>query len=173
MLDQGDIAFNDLLDHIVGGGIVFHSVVFCFRADMVGGFVQQIALAGSDLTHRPVVAADIIFCSELTVRIGGVDVNELFTLVNPVNGAGERSVALWQPRFGIAFGDGDIPFFQNVRKALFCDGVPFHRRCLIFGNDIADRRIDFLQRVACADQHIPEIRLAGAVGHGVFIHRKP
>ena len=173
MLDQGDIAFNDLLDHIVGGGIVFHSVVFCFRADMVGSFVQQIALAGSDLTHRPVVAADIIFCSELTVRIGGVGVNELFTLVNPVDGTGKSGVTLRQTHFGIALGDSDIPLFQNVREALVRDGVPFHRRRLICGDDIADRRIDFLQRVARADQHIGKHGFARAVGHGVFVHRKP
>ena len=73
----------------------------------------------------------------------------------------------------VALGDGDIPLFQNVRNALVRDGVPFHRRRLLCGDDIADRRIDFFQRVACADQHIGKHGFARVFGHGVFIYRKP
>ena len=75
--------------------------------------------------------------------------------------------------FIVALGDSDIPLFQNIGKALVCDLIPFNRRCLIIGNDIADCGINFFKRIACADQHITEICLARTVGHGVFVHRKP
>jgi len=173
VLDDGDSALDDLFGHIVCRGVIFHGVVLRLCADGINGAVQQIALGGRDLTDGPVVAADIVFRGELSVGIRGVSVHKLVALIDAVNGTGKGGVALRQTRFGVALGDSDIPLFQDVRKVLVCDGVPFHRRRLLFGDDIADRRIDFFQRVACADQHIPEIRLAGAVGHGVFINRKP
>ena len=140
---------------------------------MVCGFVQQIAFARFNFTNRPIIATDIIFCGELPVCICGVGVDELLALVKPVNRTGKRSVALRRACFLVALGDGDIPLFQNVGKALVCNLVPFDRRRLIFGDDIAYGSIDFLQRVACADQHITEICLARTVGYGVFVHRKP
>ena len=109
----------------------------------------------------------------MPVCVGGVTVDKLFAFVDTVNRAAERSVALRRSRFAVALGNGDIPFFQNVCKALACYLVPFNRRRLIFRNDIADGGLDFLQRVACADQNITEMRLTCAVGNGVFVHRKP
>ena len=173
MLDDSDLALDDLLGHIVCRGVVFHGVVFCLCADGINGAVQQIALGGRDLTDGPVVAADIVFRGELPVCVCGVGVHKLVALVNTVNGTGKGGVALRHTRFGVALGDDDIPLFQDVRKALVRDGVPFHRRRLLFGDDIADRRIDFFQRVACADQHIGKHGFARVVGHGVFIYRKP
>ena len=173
MLDDGDSALDDLLGHIVCRGVVFHGVVLCLCADGINGAVQQIALGGRDLTDGPVVAADIVFRGELPVGIRSVGVHKLVALIDAVDGTGKGGIALRQTRFGVALGDGHIPLFQNVRKALVCDGVPFHRRRLICGDDIADRRIDFLQRIARADQHIGKYGFARAVGHGVFIHRKP
>ena len=69
MLNQSDIALDDLLGYIVSGEIVFYGVVFSLCADMMCGFVQQITLAGTDFTHRPIITADIIFCGELTVCV--------------------------------------------------------------------------------------------------------
>ena len=173
VLNDGDSALDDLLGHIVCGGVVFHSVVFCLCADGINGAVQQVALGGRALTNGPVIAADIVFRGELPVGIRSVGAHKLVALVDAVNSTGKGSIALRQTRFGVALGDGDIPLFQNVRNALVRDGVPFHRRRLLFGDDIANRRIDFLQRIACADQHIGKYGFACAVGHGVFIHRKP
>jgi len=173
VLDDGDFALDDLLGHIVCCGVIFHGVVLRLCADGINGAVQQIALGGRDLTDGPVIAADIVFRSKLPVCVRGVGVHKLVALVNAVDGTGKGGIALRQTRFGVALGDGHIPLFQNVRKALVRDRVPFHRRRLICGDDIADRRIDFLQRIARADQHIGEYGFACAVGHGVFIHRKP
>ena len=173
VLDDGDLALDDLFGHIVCRGVVFHGVVFCLCADGINGAVQQVALGGRDLTDGPVIPADIIFRGELSVDIGGVGVHKLVALIDAVDGTGKSGVALRHTRFGIALGDDDIPLFQNVRKALVRDGVPFHRRRLICGDDIADRRIDFFQRVACADQHIGKHGFARVFGHGVFIYRKP
>ena len=173
VLDDGDFALDDLLGHIVCGGVIFHGVVFRLCADGINSAVQQIALGGHDLTNGPVVAADIVFRGELPVGIRGVGVYKLVALIDAVDSTGKGSIALRQTRFGVALGDGDIPLFQNVRKAIVRDGVPFHCRRLLFGDDIADRRIDFFQRVARADQYIGEYGFACAVGHGVFIHRKP
>ena len=172
MLDDGDFALDDLLGHIVCRGVVFHGVVFRLRTDGINGAVQQIALGGRDLTDGPVVAADIVFCSELPVGIGGVGVHKLVALIDAVNGTGKSGITLRQTRFGVALGDGDIPLFQNVCNALVRDGVPFHRRRLLFGDDITDRRINFLQRVARADQHIGKHGFTCAVGHSVFVHCK-
>ena len=173
VLDDGDSTLDDLFGHIVCRGVVFHGVVFCLCADGINGAVQQVSLGGRALTNGPVIAADIVFRGELPVGIHSVGVHKLVALVDAVDSTGKGSIALRQTRFGVALGDSDIPLFQDVRKALVCDGVPFHRRRLLFGDDIADRRINFLQRVACADQHIRKYGFACAVGHGVFIHRKP
>ena len=172
VLDDGNFALDDLLGHIVCRGVVFHGVVFCLCADGINGAVQQIALGGRDLTDGPVVTTDIVFRGKLPVCVGGVGVHKLVALIDTVDGTGKGGIALRQTRFGVALGDSDIPLFQDVRKALVCDGVPFHRRRLLFGDDIADRRINFLQRVARADQHIGKHGFARAVGHGVFVHRK-
>ena len=173
MLDDGDSALDDLLGHIACRGVVFHGVVFCLCADGIKGAVQQIALGGRDLADGPVVAANIVFRGELSVGIRGVGVHKLVALIDAVDSTGKGGIALRQTRFGVALGDSDIPLFQDVRNALVRDGVPFHRRRLLCGDDIADRCTDFLQRVARADQHIVEYGFACAVGHGVFIHRKP
>ena len=173
VFDDSDSALDDLLGHIACRGVIFHGVVLRRCADRINSVVQQVALGGRDLTNGPVVAADIVFRGELTVGIRGVGVHKLVALINTVNGTGKGGIALRQTRFGVALSNGDIPLFQNVRKALVRDRVPFHRRRLLFGDDIADRRINFLQRVACADQHIRKYGFACAVGHGVFIHRKP
>ena len=173
MLDDGDFALDDLLGHIVCCGVIFHGVVLRLCADGINGAVQQIALGGRDLTDGPVIAADIVFRSKLPVCVRGVGVHKLVALVNAVDGTGKGGIALRQTHFGVALGDGGIPLFQNVREAFVCDDVPFHRRRLLFGDDIANRRIDFFQRIARADQHIGKHGFACAVGHGVFIHGKP
>ena len=173
MLNQSDLALDNLLGHIVCSRVIFHGVVFSLCSDMISGFVQQVTLAGFDLTNRPIITADIVIGSKLTVCVGGVGVDKLFTLENPINRTRKRSVALRRACFAVALGYGHIPLFQNVGKALIGNGVPLNRRRLIVGDNIADSSIDFLQRVACADQHIVEIRLARTVGYGVFINRKP
>ena len=118
VFDDSDSALDDLLGHIACRGVIFHGVVLRRCADRINGVVQQVALGGRDLTNGPVVAADIVFRGELSVCVCGVTVDQLLALVNAVSGSGKRSVALCCACFFIALGDGDIPLFQNVGKAL-------------------------------------------------------
>ena len=61
VLDKGNIAFLDGFIDRIGNCIVLCGVVFRFRADVVVGTVQLIALGRCDLTQAPIVAADKCF----------------------------------------------------------------------------------------------------------------
>ena len=173
VFDESDTALDDLLIHIIGGGVVFHGIKLGFRTYMVGGFVQQIALGWADLADAPVIITNIICCDKLTIGIGGVSVDELVALVNAINSTGKGGVTLRRAGFPVTLSHGGAPLFQNIGHALFADGIPFHRCHLAVGNHIADRRVHFLQHIAGADQHIFEIRLAATVGHSILIYGNP
>lgn len=81
VLDDGDVAFDDLLRYIVGCVVQLDLVQFRLRTYLVNGGIQQIPLAGVDFTNRPVGITDIIICGELTVLIGGIAVNEGIALI--------------------------------------------------------------------------------------------
>ena len=170
MLDNGDIALDDLLGHIICGRVKLHGVKLWLCADPVDCSVKQIALRRADFSDSPIVAAYIILRCKLTVFICRVGVNEFFTLINAVDCTRKRSVALRRTRFCIGFRYGHIEFFENVCKAAARHLFPFDRRCLGSGNDIAHRRINFLYGIRCsaADKHIFKSCNAVCVGHGVF-----
>ena len=172
MLDNGDIALDDLLGHIICGRVKLHGVKLWLCADLVDCSVEQIALGRADFSDSPIVAAHIILRCKLTVFIGRVGVNEFFALINAVDSTRKRSVALCRTCLGIGFRYGHIEFFENVCKAAACYLFPFDRRCLRSGNDIACRRVNFLYGVRCraADKHIFKSCNAVCVGHGVFIN---
>ena len=94
MLDDGDIAFDDLLVYVILRRIVFHGIKLWLCPHMVYGCVQKIALGRGNLTDAPIVAADIIFRCELPVFIGGVSVNQFLPLIDAVNRTCKGSVAL-------------------------------------------------------------------------------
>ncbi|CDC38762.1 uncharacterized protein BN621_00635 [Clostridium sp. CAG:352] len=173
VLDNGDIALDDGFDHIQGGAVQLDGIKLRLRAHMVACAVQQIALGGVDFADTPVRITDIIAGGKLTVCVRGIAVDEGVALIQPIGRACKRGVALRQAGFAVGFGKRDIELFEDVRKALIRHAVPFHRRRLLVRHYIANCCIYFLQRVARADEHIAEIRLARTVGNGVFIDRKP
>ena len=174
MLDDGDIA----LLHLLGNShsrrsVQLNGVIGRLCTDSINGAVQQIALGGADLTNRPVVAADIIAGGELAVLVGVVGIRKLIALINAVGGTGKRSVALRRSALTVALGDGDIELFEDVGNALIGYTVPFHCGALAVGNHIANGGVHLLQRVAGADEHIPEGCHTVFIGDGVFIHGQP
>ena len=174
MLDNGDIALDDLLGHIICGRIKLHGIKLWFCADLVDCSVEQIALGRADFSDSPIVAAHIILCCKLTAFIGGVGVNQFLTLIDAVDRSRKRSVALRRTHFYIGFRYGHIEFFENVCKAAARYLFPFDRCCLRSRNNIACRSINFLYGVRCraADKHIFKSCNAVCVGHSVFINRQ-
>ena len=94
MLDDGNIAFDNLLIHIILCRIIFHGVKLWLCPYMVDCGIQKIALGRGNLTDAPIVSADIILRCELTVFVGGVSVNKLLAFINAVNRTCKGSVAL-------------------------------------------------------------------------------
>ena len=173
VLDDGDIA----LLHLLGNShsrcsVQLNCVIGRLCTDRINGAVQQITLGGTDLTNRPVVAADIIAGGELAVLVGVVSIHKLIALIDAVGGTGKRSITLRRSGFAVALGDGDIEFLEDVGKALIGYTVPFHCGALAVGNHIANGGVHLLQRVAGADKHILESRNTVFIGNSKFIHRQ-
>ena len=102
VLDDGDVPLDDLLVYVVLGRIIFHGVKLWLCAYMVDCGIQKIALGRCNLTDAPIVAADIIFCCELPVFIGGIGVNQFLALIDAVNRTCKGGVALrLLPRFHV------------------------------------------------------------------------
>ena len=172
MLDDGDIALNDLLIHIICGRVVLNGIKFWLCPYMVDGFIKQIALGRADFTDAPIVTADIILGRELSVFIGGVGVNQFLALVDAINRTCQSSVALRISCFHIGFRHGYIEFLEDVGKAPFCNLIPLNRGGLAFRNDIADCRVHFLHHIrgVAADKDIFKLCQSILIGYGVFIH---
>ena len=149
MLDDGDIALDNLLGHIVCGAVALYGIKLWLCADMMNSGIEQIALGRTDFSDSPVIIADIIVGGKLPVLVRGVGVNQFFAFINAVNCTCKRSIALCRACFRIEFRHGHIELFENVRKAAACDLFPFNRSCLAFGNNIANSRIYFLYGVRC------------------------
>ena len=169
MLDNGDIALDNILGHIFGGAIVLHRVERGLCSDVINGGVQQITLGRIDLPNGPVIAADVVIRGELTVTVCGVAVHQRVALIHTVDRPGKRGVALGCACGAVALSHGSVPLFKDVGKALFRHLVPLNRGFLASGNDILCCRVHFLQRVAGADQHILEGGFAAGIRDGVFI----
>ena len=168
MFDNGDIALDDLLRYIICGWIMLDGIKLRLCADLMDGRIEQIALARLQFLNRPVRTADIFFCGKLTVFIGIVFVDELFALENPVFCACKRGVSLRRSRLSVALGHGNGKLLQDIREIAGCDLIPLDGCGLIFGNDIANSGIHFLDGVrrSAADQHI----FKGC--HAVFIRNR-
>ena len=173
VLDDGDIALLHLLGYSHSTcSVQLNGVIGRLCTDRINSAVQQIALGGTDLTNRPVVAADIIAGGELAVLVGVVGIHKLIALINAVGGTGKRSVALRRSDLTVTLSDGDIEFLEDVGKALIGYTVPFHCGTLAVGNHIANGGVHLLQRVAGADEHILKSRHTVFIGDGVIIYRQ-
>ena len=172
VLDDGDIALCDLLGHIVHRLIVLHGIKLWLCADLMDGGIKQITLRGSDLSHRPVVIADILLGNELPVFVGGVGINKGFTLIDAVNSTGKRSITLRRAGFSVALGNGHGKLLQNIEEAAVRDLVPVDRRRLRFGNNIANSSIHFLYgiRSRTGNKDIFKGRHAVCIGCGILVH---
>ena len=165
MFDNGDIALDNLFIYIICGLIMLNGIKLRFCTDLVDGRIEQIAFARLKFLNCPIRITNIFFCGELSIFISVVFVNKLFTLENPVFCACKGGVALSRSCFSVALGNGNCKLFQDIGKIAGSDLIPLNGCGLIFGNDITDCSIHFLDGVwrCAADQHIFKGR------HTVFI----
>ena len=172
MFDNGDIALDDLLRYIICGWIMLDGIKLRLCADLMDGRIEQIALARLQFLNRPVRTADIFFCGKLTVFIGIVFVDELFALENPVFCACKRGVSLHRSRLSVALGHGNGKLLQDIREIAGSDLIPLDGCGLIFGNDIANSCIHFLDGVrrSAADQHIFKGRHTVFIRNRILVH---
>ena len=156
MLDNGDIALDDLFVYISCGLIMLNGIKLRLCADLVDGRIEQIAFARLKLLNCPIRITNIFFCGELPVFISVVFVNELFTLENPVFCTCKRSVSLSRSCFSVALCHGNGKLLQDICEIAGSDLIPLDGCGLIFGNDITDCGIYFLDGVrrCTAYQHI-------------------
>ena len=66
--------------------------------------VQQIPLTGSDLLHRPARTTGVIICCKAAIAVRGVGVNQGAVLVDTINSACQRSVALGSAGLAVHLG---------------------------------------------------------------------
>ncbi len=85
---------------------------------------------------------------------------------------GKRSITLRRSGLAVTLGGCDIELLEDIGKALIGYTVPFHCGALAVGNHIANGCVHLLQRVAGADEHIPEGCHAAFIRDGVFIYRQ-
>ena len=173
MLDDGNVALDDLLRHIVSGIVQLNGIKLRLRAYLVDGGIQQVALAGTDFTDCPVRIADVITGSELAVLVRGEAVDESISLIQPIHSAGQGTIALGRACFHIALGDGDAELFQHVVHALVGHFIPLDGGCLGIRHHITDRGIHLLQYIARADEHVFKTRHTAGIRHSIFVHRLP
>ena len=172
VLDDGDIALCDLLGHIICRLIMLHGIKLRLCTDLMNGGIKQIALGGCDLSHRPVVIADILLGNELPVFVGGVGIHKGFALIDAVNSTGKRSIALHRAGFSVALGNGHGKLLQNIEEAAVRDFVPVDRRRLRFGNNIANGSVHFLHGIGdgTGNEDIFKGRHAVCIGYGILVH---
>ena len=173
MLDNSDVAFDDLLRHVVGGVVQLNGIKLRLRTHLVDGGIQQVALAGADFTHGPIRIADVISSGELAVFVRGEAVDEGISLIQPIHSAGQGTIALGRTRFHIALGNGNAELLQHVVHALLGDLTPFDGGCLGIRHHITDGGIHLLQYIACADKHVFKARHTAGIRHSILIHRLP
>ena len=151
---------------------MLHGIELRLCADLMDGGIKQIALGGCDLSHRPVVIADILLGNELPVFVGGVGIHKGFALIDAVNSTSKRSITLRRASFSVALGNGHGKLLQNIEEATVRDLVPVDRRRLRFGNNIANGSVHFLHGIRCGtgNKDIFKGRHAVYIGYGILVH---
>ena len=170
MLDDGNIAFLDLFVLLHSFAVILSSIVLGIDTDLLVAGGDEIALAAVQLLDRPVGAADIVFGGELAIRVGDIGVDQFISLEDAVHSTCQIRVTLGRTGFHILLGNGQIPFLEHVIETLVGDFVPLDSRCLIVGDDIADRSVHLFQRVTSANQNVAEGRNAAGVSYSVLIN---
>ena len=96
MLDDGDLALDDILVHIGIHGVQLNCILACVGVDIIDGFVEQVSFGGADLTDRPfhVLVARIVVGKEISVLVCRIGVDERTILEYTVYCTFEGSIAL-------------------------------------------------------------------------------
>ena len=127
MLNDFNIALDNVLVYAENAFVVFNGVFLGFCADRIDGLIELIALRRLNLPDSPIIAADIFLCSEFAVLIGGVGINQLIAVIDAVLCSGKRSVALCLLCFSIGLFYGYGKLLQNIDKFTFSRLVPNNR----------------------------------------------
>ena len=159
MLDDGDLALDDVLVHVEVCGVQLHGIEFCIGIGIVHGGIKQITLTGTDLTDRPfhVLVARIVVGNEIAVFVGGIGVDERTVLIHAVHCTFEGSIALCLvDSFAVELLCFCFPFLEDVVELDLGYLIPFNNRPLAFGYHITNSGIHFLHGVILTDEDIFE-----------------
>lgn len=69
VLDNGNVALNDVLIHIGILGVEFYGVVFSRAVNVIDGSVEQVTLRRRDFTDTPIITAYIVVGDKVAVFI--------------------------------------------------------------------------------------------------------
>ena len=117
MLGNGNGAEHHILRCGHGDAVVFQREVPRLCAHRIDGFIQQVPLAGRDLTNGVIRAAGVLLGGEFSPARSGVGVQQGFTFEHSVHRTIQGGVALGFPRDGIHLFHGDGELLQYIGKA--------------------------------------------------------
>ena len=117
VLGNGNGAEHHILRCGHGDAVVFQREVPRLCAHRIDGFIQQVPLAGRDLSNGVIRAAGILLGGEFSPARSGVGVQQGFTFDHSVHRAIQGGVALGFPGDGIHLFHGDGELLQHIGKA--------------------------------------------------------
>ena len=100
-----------------GDAVVLQREVPRLCAHRIDGFIQQVPLAGRDLTNGVIRAAGVLLGGEFSPARSGVGVQQGFTFEHSVHRTIQGGVALGFPGDGIHLFHGDGELLQHIGKA--------------------------------------------------------
>ena len=117
VLGNGNGAEHHILCCGHGDAVVFQREVPRLCAHRIDGFIQQVPLAGRDLTNGVIRAAGVLLGGEFSPARSGVGVQQGFTFEHSVHRTIQGGVALGFPGDGIHLFHGDGELLQHIGKA--------------------------------------------------------
>ena len=94
MLNDFNIALDNVLVYAENAFVVFDGVFLGFCADRIDGLIELIALGRLNLSDSPIIAANILLCGEFAVLVGGVGINQIYAVIDAVLCSGKRRISL-------------------------------------------------------------------------------
>ena len=117
VLGNGNGAEHHILRCGHGDAVVFQREVPRLCAHRIDGFIQQVPLAGRDLTNGVIRPAGVLLGGEFSPARSGVGVQQGFTFEHSVHRTIQGGVALGFPGDGIHLFHGDGELLQHIGKA--------------------------------------------------------
>ena len=117
VLGNGNGAEHHILRCGHGDAVVLQREVPRLCAHRIDGFIQQVPLAGRDLTNGVIRAAGVLLGGEFSPARSGVGVQQGFTFEHSVHRTIQGGVALGFPGDGIHLFHGDGELLQHIGKA--------------------------------------------------------